>query len=379
MKLGPRIKRVLFLGRCFARRIFRGRAIGVPKNIQRIIVVPTGKLGDVVCNTPVFAAIRKHLPETRIFVAGNSKLHKALLSDSGLVDEYIDLDGEGAVDRIKKVGADVAVVTGPSYTYVAMLFVAGIPLVVAPTVTGGYSPSETRLYRILKRWVKIFPYHIEAYAPRERLRALEPIGISETDTTKKLGFSAAARQRVEHFFAENTIDPMQNFIVGISPSVGNKIKEWPEDRFARIADHMVEKYKATVILLGSRGDIEKINQTRALSTHPAQVLVATEFTVDELKALVSRLGLFISVDTGPIYIAEAFDVPTIDIVGPVDERVQPPQGPKHRNVVPPGRTRAELSILNARSYDVERAMDQVLSTTVDMVIREIDALMTRIS
>ena len=34
--------------------------------------------------------------------------------------------------------------------------------------------------------------------------------------------------------------------------------------------------------------------------------------------------LFISVDTGPIYIAEAFNVPTVDIVGPVDENVQPP-------------------------------------------------------
>ena len=52
------------------------------------------------------------------------------------------------------------------------------------------------------------------------------------------------------------------------------------------------------------------------------------FSLDELKALIQRLSLFISVDTGPIYIAEAFDVPTIDIIGPMDENEQPPRGEK---------------------------------------------------
>jgi len=44
------------------------------------------------------------------------------------------------------------------------------------------------------------------------------------------------------------------------------------------------------------------------------------------------MSLYVSADTGPIYIAEAFNVPTIDITGPVNENEQPPQGEKHKIV-----------------------------------------------
>ena len=85
--------------------------------------------------------------------------------------------------------------------------------------------------------------------------------------------------------------------------------------------------------------------------------------------------MFISADTGPIYIAEAFDVPTVDIVGPMDEREQPPISPIHRIVVPPNRTKPQLHIMNARTYNREEAFRQVASITSAMVITETDALL----
>ena len=188
MRFLDRISRIILLIQCIVRRIFYGVANKVPKDISKIIVVPSGKLGDVVCTTPVLLAIRNHLPHAHIIVAGNSKMHRQLLSNSGLVDEYIDLEEKGAVARIKEIHADAGLVTGPSYKPTALLYIAGIPLVVAPRVTGGVSSSETRPYKILKRFIKTFPYQIGKYAPRERLKCLEPIDIYSDDTTKHLGF-----------------------------------------------------------------------------------------------------------------------------------------------------------------------------------------------
>ncbi len=346
----------------------------VPEKISRVIVVPTGKLGDVVCCTPVLRALRSQLPKVHLIVAGNSKLHKALLADSGLVDEYIDLEGDNSIGLIKKSSADVALVTGPSYTSTALLFASGIPLVVSASVVGGFSPSETRPYKILKKFVKTFPYHIEAYAPRERLKVLEPFGIFSDDTKKTLGFSKKASERVEKFLTDKKINPETDFLVGISPTAGNKIKEWPRDRFAEVADYLIGTRKLKVVILGGRGDEEAINTVVRNMRFSEQVLKVTDFNIDELKALVSKLYFFVSVDTGPIYIAEAFGVPTIDIVGPVDENVQPPRGLIHRNVVPPNRGRPELSILNSRFYDENEAIQQVLSISVEAVIKEIEKL-----
>ncbi len=375
MNLFSRIKRMLLLVRCSVRMVFYGVANKIPQSPSRIIVVPTGKLGDVVCNTPVLRAIRTHLPETQIIVAGTITLHKPLLADSGLVDEYLDLEEKGVIRRIRNCWADVALVTGPSYESTALLYLSGIPLVVAARVEGGISSAETRPYKILKRLIKTFPYRIGEYAPRERLKVLEPISIFSADTKKQLGFSDLADKKVKQFFIDNSINLEKDFVVGISPSAGNKIKEWPVERFAKVIDHLYDKYQAKIVIIGDKNDLDKVKEViKNLNKKTIVINSAGIFNLDELKALISRCNLFISVDTGPIYIAEAFDTPTVNIVGPVNERVQPPFGLTHLNVLPPDRKKPELSILNARSYNREEALRQVFSTTVEMVTREIDKL-----
>lgn len=98
-------------------------------------------------------------------------------------------------------------------------------------------------------------------------------------------------------------------------------------------------------------------------------------TLDLLKAVVSKLDLVVGVDTGPIYIAEAYKVPTVDIVGPVDENVQPPKGPCHAVVTPHGPRTPQLFILNSRQYDVAEVKRQLDDTRVEDVIAAIDSLM----
>lgn len=377
MNFSKRINTAELLLRCVARALLHGRADRVPQNISTIIVMPDGKLGDVVCGTPVLAAIRSNFPKAKIIVGGNSTLHKALLADSALVDEYLESGNDvSALEKIRTCRADAALLTGPSFTAAALLYLSDIPFIVTPSVVGGSSPHETRPYNVLKRLVVTFPYRKGDYAPRERLRVLEPLGITCEDTTKHLGFSEGAGKKVQQFLADNGVDTIHDFIIGISPSAGHKIKEWPEERFAEVADYLIEKYHAKIILIGGQSDAQKIQKVLARATN-AEAIINTQgaFDLDELKALVSRLSLFVSVDTGPIYIAEAFGVPTIDITGPIDENEQPPRGRLHRNVVPPNRKRPELSVLDARSYNREEALRQVLSITVSLVEIEIDLLM----
>lgn len=375
MNVSRKISNIVLLARCLAYAFFRGRADKVPKNISKIIVVPAGKLGDVVCTTPVLEAIRKHLPRVEIIVAGSTTLHEPLLAHSGLVDAYLELDQQEAIERIKECAAGVALVTGPTFKVTALLYLAGIPLVIAPRVIDGYSPLETRTYNVLKKLVTTVPYTMGAYAPRERLRTLEPLGIISEDVAKHLGFSETAGKEITRFFHENRIEVTKDFVVGISPSAGNKIKEWPEERFAAVMDHLIEKYQLKIVLIGGPNDRLRVQRVLTQLKHPAAVInTQGQLTLDELKALISMCNLFIAVDTGPIYIAEAFGIPTIDIVGPMNEHEQPPQGFIHRNVLPPHRIQPQLGILNARRYDKEEALRQTLSITTESVIEETDLL-----
>lgn len=369
-----RIRRFLLLIHCLLLAPLRGRANKKPASLSKIIVVLTGKLGDIVCGTPVLFALRKHAPYAHIIVAGAAKLQRSVLAESGLVDEYLNFDDENVISLIKNTGADAAVVTGPSYFAVALLYIACIPLITAPRIVGGYSPSETRPYKILQKFVSTFPYAVGNYAPRERLRALEPLGIFSDDIKKHLAFSAEAKERVRQFLAKNDLDPKKDFIVALSPSAGNKIKEWPEEKFAQVGDWLIRKHNAKLFILGGPGDVEKVAQTMRHMNESSKALSVTDFSLDDLKAFVSQLHLFISVDTGPIYIAEAFDVPTVDITGPIDEKEQPPIGPRNKVVVPPGPRKPELFVLNARSYNYTEAKRQIDSIEPSLVIGVVDKL-----
>ena len=49
-----------------------------------------------------------------------------------------------------------------------------------------------------------------------------------------------------------------------------------------------------------------------------------DFDLRELPALFRRFKVYISVDSGPLYIANALDVPVVDIIGPVSMYDQAP-------------------------------------------------------
>ncbi|MEK7505347.1 MAG: glycosyltransferase family 9 protein [Patescibacteria group bacterium] len=366
-----RLYRLTLLVHCVLFSLVRGKSgiIGKPKTI---IVVLTGKLGDVVCGTPVLSALRKHLREVRVVAAGGPILIP-LLKDSGLAEEYLNLDSKDFFSQVKSLKADVALVTGPSFVPTALLYLADIPLVVAPEVLDGESLGDTLPYKILRRLISTFPYRMGKYAPRERLRALESLGIIEEDTQKHLGFSENAGQSAVDYFKNNNLDG--KLVVGMAVTAGNKIKEWPEERFAETANYLVEKHQAKVIIFGGPEDRTKIQNTLQKIKYPESIFSTQgKLNIDELKAYISKLNLFISVDTGPIYIAEAFGVPTVDIVGPMDEREQPPQGLLHRSVLPPSRVHPELHILNARHYEEKEALRQTLSITPEAVILATDKL-----
>ena len=345
--------------------------VGTPP--QRILLIPAGKLGDVVCTTPVMRAIKQHLPDAKLYIREYGGVNAALLADSGLADGYLDVvTTRDYVRELRRLRIDSVLMTGPSLEDVAAALLARVPRIVAPRVMGGYCPQQTRPYLWLLRFIQAFPYGMESYAPRERLRVLEPLGIYTDDTTKHLGFSNSARASVATFLSESNFAARPFAIV--SPSAGNKIKNWPADRFARVAEHLAAR-GMPVIIIGTRRDRAEVQAMKDALKDSSHIINASEqMSLDELKALIARAALFVSVDTGPLYIAEAFGVPTVDIVGPVDERVQPPIGLRH-TVVVPLRERPQLYIMNARMYDEAEARRQTESISVEHVCTAIDTLM----
>lgn len=354
--------------------ILRGsaRTCGEPR---KVIVWQMAKLGDMVCTTPMFRALKQAYPDIHVTVVGNA-INKSILEGNMDVDEYIVFNGLSSIlSLVRKGNYDVGFITAPSVIALAILFLGKVRCIAAPHIENGYSPYETSIYRTLLSLASTHPHRMGSYAPREYLRLLECVGIHTENTTKHLAYSDDARKKVKVFLQEHNLKE-KKFTV-ISPSAGNKIKRWPSERFARVAEYIVSQEIPVVVIGGSRDREEVWDMMRAVERPQGIVNALERFSIDELKALIAQAGLFIAVDTGPVYIAEAFGIPTVDIAGPMDENEQPPRGERHIVVVPPSPRTPQLHIMNARVYDKGEAYRQVESVTPSMVIEACEKLISQ--
>lgn len=355
------------MARSLAYFLIHGKANKKPEHPKKILIIQLAKLGDMVSTTPMFRAVKEKYPDAELYVAGD-RVNQELLSGNSDVNHYL------VWDKKIKEKFDAAFLTGPGPETLARLYLSGIPLIVSPVMVGGFSPLNTKSYRLLTKLVETRPHYLGKYAPREYLRLLETIGIFTEDTKKHLAFSGAALRKIEEFFDKNNI-AVSDFKIGIFPSTGHKIKLWGRDKFAKVADWLWQKHGARIVLFGSASDQKEVEEFLTFVGKDTRVINACGvLNLDELKAAISKMSLFVSADSGPIYIAEAFDVPTIDILGPMSETDQAPVGKLHRVVFAP-RQKPELSVFNTRGYDEKEARRQSEDITVEMVIREIESLM----
>jgi heptosyltransferase II len=333
---------------------------------MRILIIQSGKLGDMVCTTPVFRAIKEKYPESFLVVAGD-KVNRLVLNGNPHIDEYIELSGlTQSILKERKLG--VAILLTPNPSLLLDLLLCRIPKIIVPKITGGFSPYQTKIYRLLSLFVTKVQHRMGNYAPGEYLRMLEPIDIYTEDTQKELYIDSDTDRKVKEM-----LNAYKHKVI-IAPAAGNKIKEWPPENFGKVANYLIEKYGSTIIIVAVNKDKELVDRMKSQIKNQNVIDTTGQLSIEELKAYIKHSNLFISADTGPIYIAEAFGIPTVDIIGPIDEREQPPRCGKHINVLPQGRKKPELFVMNARTYDYEEALRLAQSTKVEDVIRAAEQL-----
>lgn len=369
------IKKDLLLILCFLYFVFHGKSNKVIKEPKKVVVMQMAKLGDMVCTTPMFRAIKETYPSCEVWVVGN-RINRELLETNNDVDHYMVFLGFwDFFKKIRMANIDFACNISPSFINLSLLYLSGIKSISTHVIENGYSPYEDWRYKILRNFVIKKKHKMGSYAPREYLKLLEPLGVYTKNTTKYLGFSKEADLFVGNLLKLNELDLKKDLLVGISPSAGNKIKQWPAERFAEVANYINQKYNWKIVILGGVNDKKEVsNMINYISSNTKYINIQGKLSIDQLKALISKLNLFISVDTGPIYIAESFGIPTIDIVGPMDENEQPPIGCLNEIVVSK-RSSPQLHIMNSRDYDYLEAKKQVLDISIRDVFKKIDGLM----
>jgi len=303
---------------------------------EKILVRATNWVGDVVMATPALAAIRKNFKDAKVSLLIKPPLQDMLAGDPA-VDEFIIYDRKGEhagpaglarmVRELRKRRFDRAILLQNAFEAALVAFLAKIP------VRMGYSTDGRGI--LLTDSVKVSDETRRKHQAYYYLDMLSALGLK----TNGLGMPRLylTKDDTEYggsFMKEHGLKKGE-LLVGINPGAQYGVaKKWHPERFGEVADKLIKSHGAKVILFGSTADVPSAGSVEA-SMKGDVINMAGKTSIRELMAIIKRLGLFITNDTGPMHISAALGVPTLAVFGSTDPVATGPVGGVSRVVRSP--------------------------------------------
>ena len=347
---------------------------------RKILIIQLGKIGDMVCVTPLLRSLRTWDASAEITVFGPGGTAD-ILAGNPCVDRFINsqnLSFAGLGGRLRlllslhraRFGVSIAVHPGAWNAVLGLWTSAPVRV-------------HTRGGRLGLVGSFFHPFHTHRLVYGRGMRTYDhfmniaqAVGAPVVPYRHEMFLSDAARRGGMQWLERHGV-PEGSRVAVLSLTAGNKIKEWPLERFVEVAKHLTEKHGMHVLL--SSSDTAVTSRAWGMLA-PSRTVDAGGLPLRLLAAVIARASLFISVDTGPLYIAHAFGVPLVDIVGPVHPAEQPPPpSPRVALVLPPLPCKPCSFVAETLRVSTEEQRRCLDLTTVNMVIEAADGLLRSVA
>lgn len=306
-----------------------------PKNIKRLLIRSTNWVGDAIMTTPTIRAIRKGFPNARISILLKPWV-APVFEHSPHVDTLIIYDGDGRhkgnfgklrlARDLRKYGFDAAILLQNAFEAALIAFLSGIPVRI------GYNRDARQL--LLTHAISCTNEIRKEHQTKYYLNILYGIGMDADDRDLYLRLSQQDRLRAEKILKKQGLSDDFKW-VGINPSATfGPAKQWPIDRYARLADRIIEYTNARVIVFGGPQD-RRLGKDISRKMRHRPIDLSGRTTLGEAMALIERCALFITNDSGLMHVAAALDVPLIAIFGSTNSTTTGPWSSNSRVVQVP--------------------------------------------
>lgn len=284
---------------------------------RRIVVILIAHMGDTVLATPLTRSLKSAFPEAVIDILVSPLGAEAALHDPSINNVIVCEKINWRRDR-NKVMKIVGLLQHRSYD-LAITTSYGSLCPIMARFTGAPYRVGFDLYNGVRFLTHIVPYPTGIIHEAEKqLTLLKPLGITPKDSS--IGF-AIDKVEIEslHQKVKLTYDRP---IVTICPLSTHTHKNWTAAGWAAVLKQLSKT--AYCYLIGSPKELLEIAQINACAGNVATV-TAGSLTLGESASLVRESDLFITVDTGPLHIAQAFNTPVLALFGPTHPDVWGPR------------------------------------------------------
>jgi ADP-heptose:LPS heptosyltransferase len=344
---------------------------------NKILVVRRDNIGDLVCTTPVIAALRSRFPEARICALVNS-YNLPVLENNPDIDEVFAYTkakhrppGKSIIAnywdrfrlllRLRRERFDYAIIAAPGFW---------------PRVVRTLSWIKTRHIIGFTEEGRPGIEHIDMAVPysRERpmhevediFRLLAPLGIQSPPPPARLTPSPSKVMRAQQKLKQHGLLAAR-MLLGVHISARKPSQRWPVEKFIELIKKLHEKYDANFVLLWSPGGADNPmhpgddSNAQAIMTQLAGFPIIA-YPTGDLGDLIGALSLcneVICSDGGAMHIAAALGKPIVCFFGKSDVTRWHPWGVPYELLQP-----RSLDVKDISVGEVMVAFEHLLTKTL---------------
>jgi heptosyltransferase-2/heptosyltransferase-3 len=287
--------------------------------LREILVLRLDRIGDVLMSLPALHDLREAAPRARIRLAVGrwaQEIARGFPVDEVLVwsAPWVGRPAEGAMSfaglargahALRHDRIDLALDLQGDLRASMLLWLCGADRRVGYANTGGdYLLTDVVPLDETVSWVE-----------QNRQAVALATGRPSAHTTVD-PLTAEDRAFAEAFLAREGLLARRP-LVGLHPSGGRRVKQWPVERWREVAARLQAERGATILVTGSGAD-RPLAAALAEGLRPAPVDLCGRLDVRQTLAVISRLHLYLSPDTGPMHLACAAGTPSVSVFGPSD-------------------------------------------------------------
>ena len=286
---------------------------------MKILVIKYRNIGDILLSTALISNLRFHFPNSKIDFALNKDCEEMIL-DNSEINQIISYDRSklNSLGSLKKLIEEVK-----NIIYIRK---QGYDLVI--NLTEGergaflafFSNAKNKLgYRVRKGIFSKFNIFDQLandkeiqHAVEKDLQFIQMLGKKLVSKKISIYWSKEIEKHIDLIVHENKLDEF----VHVHPVSRWMFKCWEDERMAMVIDYLCLKKNYKIVITSSNEIHEKERVNSILRLCKSEPLnLAGQMSLKHLACLSSKSKLFFGIDSAPMHIAAANEIPVISIMG----------------------------------------------------------------
>jgi ADP-heptose:LPS heptosyltransferase len=305
-------------------------------SIKNILVIIRHQMGDMLCATPMIRSLKARCPGALITIVTKSSANfsEVFKNDPSVADNVMEYENgiENFFNIIKELRDkkfDLAVVPSPvvfSVTNHLIAYYSKARIRVGAASNNALDNSAEFLLNVKSDflWESKKVHMIE-----RNLDLIRQIGIEPAEKRININISSANREFAEKFFEESFPDKSKP-VIGFHPGAAKPGNVWDPLKYAELAYRLSQKFNSYIFISEGPDDASYVNRMASE--------LENKFNYGTFKrhhgvlmnnvALIDKLRLFVTNDTGIMHLASGLNTPVAALFGPTKAYIWGPIGSK---------------------------------------------------